>query len=343
MAINNKTYGVPHNCNLKHDSTTAPSIKCVVSVREKFLKGELSIHGQIERDVNPQHNEQGHKWFHFDLKVSARDIQELTILAPGSFKLREYFNPPKDWNPTAKALLTFGSGELHFLMPAVPKLVDSQAEIKLKEMFKDLVELKASNKTMRFEVIIYFTEPVAVCTKFPSQETQPRGPPKPSLLQTISPQGCFTPTECHSLWAHADIKISQGQGNPILNRLRHRITSDKKRNPSHYWVRDSPTAHQLRQNNILPPAARPPASTEGLVLQLRRIHIEPLDLKIAFMKWKELAKQMQRDMDALRLGRRIYTGAHLYQHYFFVSLRECVDCFIVSLTRECVVDERMCR
>jgi hypothetical protein len=176
MAINNKTYGVPDNCNLKHDSITAPSITCIISVREKFLKGELSIHGQIERDMNPQHNKQGQKWFHFDIKVSARDIQELTVLAPGSFKLGEYFNPPKDWNPTEKAFLTLGSGEVHFLMPVVPKLVNSQAEIKLKEMFKDLVELKASNKVMRFEVIIDFDEVVVVCTKFPSQETQPVDP-----------------------------------------------------------------------------------------------------------------------------------------------------------------------
>ena len=52
MAVNNKTYGVPDNYNLKHDSITASSIKYIISVQEKFLKGELSIHGQIEHDMN---------------------------------------------------------------------------------------------------------------------------------------------------------------------------------------------------------------------------------------------------------------------------------------------------
>jgi hypothetical protein len=94
MAINHKTYGVPKNCNLQHDSLTAPFIKLIIYGREKCLKGELILKGVCLRYMDKKHNPHGIKNFIFEIMISAANIQEWGTATSGNFLLGDEFNPP---------------------------------------------------------------------------------------------------------------------------------------------------------------------------------------------------------------------------------------------------------
>ncbi|PSS15351.1 hypothetical protein M430DRAFT_260139 [Amorphotheca resinae ATCC 22711] len=66
----------------------------------------------------------------------------------------------------------------------------------------------------------------------------------------------------------------------VMKLMEDKINNDKAVDPTLYWIKNSPNAHMLRQENIFAPRERPALSVENLVRKLRRTQPSHLDLKV---------------------------------------------------------------
>ena len=157
VAINQQTYGLSHNANLIFNTATdAPSTHFVLDSREKSFKAEIFLRGAIQRDMSPQHNPQGHKYFIFEIAVSACHIEDIELEPPGSFSVPDYFQAPQDWDPIENGRLTFTTDKIRVLNISVPKLQDENAEVRLKTFFSGLLKCRQRGDLFHFDAIVSY-------------------------------------------------------------------------------------------------------------------------------------------------------------------------------------------
>ena len=94
--------------------------------------------------MSPQHNPQGHKYFIFEIAVSACHIEDIELEPPGSFSVPDYFQAPQDWDPIENGRLTFTTDKIRVLNISVPKLQDENAEVRLKTFFSGLLKYRSA-------------------------------------------------------------------------------------------------------------------------------------------------------------------------------------------------------
>ena len=157
VAINQQTYGLSHNANIIFNTATdAPSTHFVLDSREKSFKAEIILRGAIQRDMSPQHNPQAHKYFIFEIAVSARHIEDIELEPPGSFSVPDYFQAPQDWDPIENGRLTFTTDKIPVLNISVPKLQDENAEVRLKTFFFGLLKCRQRGDLFHFDAIVSY-------------------------------------------------------------------------------------------------------------------------------------------------------------------------------------------
>ena len=226
FSFNGQMYSIASDAQLNpavYGRKYSPTYTLKAYTREPNLRGFLSIHGTIDRDINAVDNPVHRATYSFYIEVNLKDVTSLVHERPGSWECTDFVNPAD-----SLALLTIQAQNVRMSNAFVPTLQDTGAEQRLRAQNTAIV---SCNTLSTFKFLLRFTEDDAL----------------PDILSTV----------LHNKW------IDDRHEDQIL-----------------LWFANDKIAHQLRQNNIHPPAARPALSQSNLVLALRRTHADPLEFKV---------------------------------------------------------------